>query len=281
MAKGAIGTTDYGYHGEKLEEHTRDSRPRGGTSTAFSYALPRGIGEDANIVLKVRRFPRGCKLEDVTLAMLASASKAGALPELVLPGRGFCDAGCMLAAGLKGNGWITPMHENAKAERLTREHDGGNLPRAVEYTMHGAGGRSVTFTLLMVKKAANKGKGKGKGKDGDGDGDAVSRYVAFAASMRVEDADAAIESIPEECRKRWGIEAGIKVVKGITGTATSNSIALRLVLFFVPLLAYDPRRIARFAAGAADRGSGRKLTASTFVGGIVEALGSFVVDRGK
>ncbi len=89
--------------------------------------------------------------------------------------------------------------------------------------------------------------------------------------MRVEDADAAIESIPEEYRKRWGIETGIKVVKGITGITTSNSIVLRLLLFFVLLLAYNLWRIAKFAI-AADRGSGRKLTASLFVGGIVEAL---------
>ena len=87
--------------------------------------------------------------------------------------------------------------------------------------------------------------------------------------MRVEDADAAIESIPEEYRKRWGIETGIKAVKGITGITTGNSIVLRLVLFFVPLPAYDPWRIAKFAADAADRGSGRNLTASLFVGGIV------------
>ena len=278
VAKGAIDVTDYGYHGEKLEEHTRDSRPRGGTSTAFSYALLHGIGEDANVMLKVRRFPRGYKLEDVTLAILASADRAGVLPELLLD-RGFCNVGCMLAAGLRGNRWIMPMHKNAKVKRLIREHDEGKLPRAVKYTMHGAGGRSVTFTLLIVKKAANKGNGKGNGKDGDGD--AVSRYVVFATNMRVEDADAAIESIPEEYRKRWGIETGIKVVKGITGITTSNSLVLRLLLFFVPILAYNLWRIAKFAIDAADRGSGRKLTASMFVGGIVEALGSFVIDRGK
>ena len=235
-------------------------------------------------MLKVKRFPRGCKLESIMLAILAAAARAGVLPELLLLlDRGFCNVGCMLAAGLKGNRWIMPMLKNAKVKRLIREHDEGKLPRAVEYTMRGAGGRSVTFTLLIVKKAANKGKGKGKGKgkDGGGGGDAVSRYVVFATNMRVEDADATIESIPEEYRKRWGIETGIKVVKGITGITTSNSIVLRPLLFFVPLLAYDPWRIARFAADAADRGSGRKLTASMFVGGIVEALGSFVIDRGK
>ena len=283
VAKGAIDITDYGYHGEKLEEHTRDSRPRGGTSTAISYALLHGIGEDANIMLKVKQFPRGCKLEGIMLSILAAAARAGVLPELLLLDRGFCNVGCMLAAGLQGNKWIMPMLKNARVKRLIREHDEGKLPRAMEYTMLGAGGRSVTFTLLIVKKAANKGKGKGKGKgkDDGGDGDAVSRYVVFATNMRVEDADAAIESIPEEYRKRWGIETGIKVVKGITGITTSNSIVLRLLLFFVPLLAYNLWRIARFAIDAADRGSGRKLTASMFVGGIVEALGSFVIDRGK
>ena len=232
-------------------------------------------------MLVVKRFPRGRKLEDAAPAMPASAAGTVVLPELVLPGRGFRSVGCMLAAGLNGNRWIMPMHKNAKVKRFIREHDGGKLPRAVEYAMLGAGGRSVTFALLMVKKAANKGKGKGKDGDGDGDGDAVSRYVVFATNVRVEDADAAIESIPEEYRKRWGIETGNKVVKGITGITTSNSIVLRLLLFFVPILAYNLWRIARFAADAADRGSGRKLTASVFVGGIVEALGSFVVDRSK
>ena len=286
VAKGALDTTDYGYHGKKMKEHTRDSRPRGGTSTALSYALLHGIGEDANVMLRVKRFPRGCKLESIMLSILAAAARAGVLPELLLLDRGFCNVGCMLAAGLQGNKWIMPMLKNARVKRLIREHDEGKLPRAMEYTMLGAGGRSVTFTLLIVKKAASKGESKDGDGDGDGDGDddgddAVSRYVVFATNMRVEDADAAIESIPEEYRKRWGIETGIKAVKGITGITTSNSIVLRLVLFFVPLLAYNLWRIARFAIEAADRGSGRKLTASMFVGGVVEALGSFVVDRGK
>ncbi len=82
-------------------------------------------------MLKVKRFPRGCKLEGIMLSILAAAARAWVLPELLLPGRGFCDAGCMLAAGLQGDRWIMPMLKNARVKRLTREHDGGKLPRAM------------------------------------------------------------------------------------------------------------------------------------------------------
>ena len=140
--------------------------------------------------------------------------------------------------------------------------------------MFNAAGRSAAFAPVMLKKAAVDGK-----EGGDGDGDVVSKYVAFATNVSIGEAEA-IWSIPEEYRKRWGIETAIRAAGGTMGKTTSNSIVLRLLLFLVPLLSYDPWRIARFADSVSGRG-GEKIATDQFAGRIVEAPGSSVGDRGK
>ena len=140
--------------------------------------------------------------------------------------------------------------------------------------MLNSAGRSAAITPVILKKAAVDGK-----EGGDGDGDVVSKYVAFATNVSIEEAEA-IWSIPEEYRKRRGIETAIRAAGGITGKTTSNSIAPRLPLFLAPLLPYDPWRIARFADPVSGRG-GEKIATDQFAGRIAEAQGSSVGDRGK
>ena len=279
MAKGtdacAIDTTDNAYYGKGLKEYTRKSRPRAGTSTSVSYMLLHGIG-DANIMLAARQFPGGDKLAGCTRSMLVSAARNGVMPTRLLSDRGFFDADCMLLAGEGGRSWITPAPKNERIKRRIREHHEGRLPRASKYTMLNAAGRSVTFTLVILKKDAVDGK---EGGDGDGDGDVVSKYVAFATNVSIEEAEEAIWSIPEEYRKRRGIETAIRAAGGITGKTTSNSIAPRLPPFLAPLPSYDPWRIARFADSASGRGG--EITTDQFAGRIAEAPGSSVGDRGK
>ena len=61
---------------------------------------------------------------------------------------------------------------------------------------------------------------------------------------------------------------------------TSNSIALRPPLFFVPTLPYNARKIAALAGSTPGRGGG-KITMGEFAERVVEAPGSSAGDRGK
>ncbi len=93
--------------------------------------------------------------------------------------------------------------------------------------------------------------------------------------------------IPKQYRKRWGIETGFRVIKEIMGRTYSNSLAVRLLMFYLPLLLlYNMWRIARFCLGAGKMyggvsSAGKKLTIALFIVYITGRNELFVNDRGK
>ena len=146
-------------------------------------------------MLASKPFPGGSKLADFVTGLLTAVSITGVPVRHLLLDRGFFSVDCMLAAGRMGRIYIMPAVKNSRIKDLIIEHHEGRLPVS-EYTMVGADGtRSVTFTLLIVKK-----KKSGDGKDGDDD--VTSQYVVFATNRRIRNVRATIESIPEEYRTR-------------------------------------------------------------------------------
>ena len=146
----------------------------------------------------------------------------------------------LLVAGRMGRTYIMPAVKNSKINGLIIEHHEGRLPQVLEYTMTNEEGRSVTFTLLIVKKKKSGDEKK------DGVGDMTLKYVVFATNRRIRSVRATIKSIPEEYRTRWEIERGFRVIKGAMGWTCSNSSTVRLMLFHIPLIMYNLWRIARF-----------------------------------
>ena len=86
--------------------------------------------------------------------------------------------------------------------------------------MRAHNGDKFECTLIMVPKADPK--------DGD-------RYMGFVTNM-VDCTPEDMTEIPEEYRKRWGIETGYCDAKRTMPRTTSRSAAIRLALFFLSLM---------------------------------------------
>ena len=270
--------TDIRYYGKGLEDYTRKTYPSDGTSTTISHITFHGIGGTANIILASKQFPGNCKLADFMTKLLAAAARSGVPVRHLLLDRGFSSVDCMLAAGLMGRTYIMSAVKNSKIKDLIIEYHEGRRTQVSEYTMVNKEGRSVAFTLLMVKKSKKGGRKK------DGDDDVTSQYVVFATNRRIRSVRATIDSIPKEYRTRWEIETGFRVIKGAMGWTCSNSPTVRLLLFYIPLLMYNMWRITRFVDKGVDWGgwaSGDLCTMNLFMGCVVDIMGSFVTDRGK
>ncbi len=75
----AIDVTDIPYHGEQLQEHTRKSRPRAGTSTFLSYVAVHGVGRDSSqVVLESKLLPAKEKLADFIAKTRTKILRGGA-----------------------------------------------------------------------------------------------------------------------------------------------------------------------------------------------------------
>ena len=75
----AIDVTNIEYYGKMLEEITRKSKPKNGTSTFISYITAHGIGHGSEITLDMRKFPKEDKLVDVLTGMLERLTRMNIL----------------------------------------------------------------------------------------------------------------------------------------------------------------------------------------------------------
>ncbi len=142
-------------------------------------------------------------------------------------------------------------------------------------------GATVTYNLVIVKRDRKKKKKKEEEEEEE-----KEQYIAFATNIPIRSARAMTDIIPEQYRKRWGIETGFRVIKKIMGRTCSNSLAVRLLMFYLPLLLYNLWRIARFCLDAGKMyggvsSAGKKLTMALFIVYITGRNELFVNDRGK
>ena len=65
------------------------------------------------------------------------------------------------------------------------------------------------------------------------------RYHVFATSIQCTDFEDILRYIPEQYKKRWGIETGYKQAKSIRPYTTSKSASMRMLLFAMSLTIYN------------------------------------------
>ena len=65
------------------------------------------------------------------------------------------------------------------------------------------------------------------------------KYHVFATSMISCKALKEIDHLPDEYRKRWGIETGYRQVNEIRPRTTSRDATFRMILFYTALLMYN------------------------------------------
>ncbi len=138
--------------------------------------------------------------------------------------------------------------------------------------------------IVEKKKEENKAKKDGTKKEGKAkDANIADKYLVFATNMPVTSAEVVMAETLEY-RRRWVIEAGFRVIKGITGRTCSNSPVVRLLLFYLPVMLYNLWRTAVFIDVESRWGGfagGKGFAMALFAECVVDAADSFVNDRGK
>jgi hypothetical protein len=131
--------------------------------------------------------------------------------------------------------FLMPAVKNDRVKEAIEGYDegcdrGGILlpPSLTRFTMKNAGEQKASFNLLIYRKEDAKA------------GDPVhKRYIAFATNMSYEEAKAAFDEIPEEYRKRWGIETGFRVQDNVQAKTTSMNYTIRTVYLMLSIFLYN------------------------------------------
>jgi hypothetical protein len=92
--------------------------------------------------------------------------------------------------------YLTPAIKNERVKEAIEDHDNGLIPGMIGFTMKNAEGQEASFNLLMYRKP-----------DAKASDPVHKRYMAFATNMLYCEALKVFSLLPDEYRKRWGIES--------------------------------------------------------------------------
>lgn len=142
---------------------------------------------------------------------------------LYLLDREFYAADVMRVIRQERRHFVMPAKKDAGVKRAIAGHARGLRGAVSRYTMGGPDGFS--FSLVIVPAPGKSDAGC-----------VFDRYHTFATSLPCKVPEDAMRHIPEQYRKRWGIETGYRSSKGIRARTNSINPAVRMLLFMVSLV---------------------------------------------
>ena len=69
--------------------------------------------------------------------------------------------------------------------------------------------------------------------------DITEDYVVFATNVQRYKILEEIDMIPQEYRKRWGVETAFRCIEDILGKTASRNMAVRTLLFFMAVVVFN------------------------------------------
>ncbi len=211
------------------EEQLVRARHRSGTSRFEGYATAQMVdGPGLNLACRPKGGSTGA---GIVRELLRDCAGVGVRPRLVLLDRGFFSAGVVGELSGSGHRFIMPASRTAGIKRAVGEHARGERAAVSPHALTPQDRKaSEPFTLVIVPKK--------EGEDGWDSGDAQERYLAYATNA---DAGRAVRAadVPDEYRKRWGIETGYRDAEKARPRTTSPDASVRTFLFFMALVMYN------------------------------------------
>ena len=139
----------------------------------------------------------------------------------VLLDRGFFSVDVIQTLNLHGKAFIMPAIKGPGIKKAIIEHVKEKRPAVSEYTMTSREGYTATFTLVILKKTPEPDEVKKE----------TDRYIVFATNARARSRQDLISKIPDEYKKRWGIETGYACMERVRPRTSSRNDSIRISTF--------------------------------------------------
>lgn len=228
----AIDLTDDPYYGEYNNRVRRGRRDRG-TNLFYTYASLHIVEQGRRIT--IFEIPVH-QLDDHALVvekLIGAAKQRGIRIRILLIDRGFYTVDVMNKLDELGVTCLMPAIKNERIKRAIEEHHDGLIPSMVKFSIRNAFERQAFFGLMIYPKRGAK------------ETDPVhERYIVFATNMRYREAFRLFSQIPDEYRRRWGIETGYRVQNQVKAKTTSKNFTVRLVYQMLSVIVYNVWQLA-------------------------------------
>ena len=188
---------------------------------------------------------------------------------LLLDREFFSSSSCILRLEKSGQRYLMPCRLTPGVKKAIMEYARGERKRLSRCMITPYEGEPASFNLLILPR---------KGCEKEEEQDPLKGYIAFATNIPMRLVTWNVAGLPEDYRKRWGIETGYSGVEEFRARTTSRNHALRLIYFFHALILYNAWLLAnliiakRFSKLLTKPMIGLQIVRSTFHSIIVESF---------
>jgi len=223
---------------------------KNGTNRFEACATMQVVAGPVNAVLDCIKFTRDMDNVDFVRRFVHILDRYGIRPRLMPVDREFFAVDIMLALNGLGRRFLMPATKTPGIKKAILEHHRGRRAAVSPYVMRNATGQSVTYRLVIqkVKRWSEVGDyepEKRGGKKRTRDQKIMEMYVVFATNLAAARVRREIRKLPEDYRRRWGIETGYRQIEEVRPWTTSRDLAFRLMLFYTSLFMHNMWSIER------------------------------------
>jgi len=165
---------------------------------------------------------------DVIACLLGQARLRAVEVSLLLLDREFFSASCMARLEKEGQRYLMPCKLTSRTKEAIREHARGERRRVSRCKITSTEGREGAYNIVILPRRGC-----------EEERDPLKRYIAFATNIPRRFVMWNVRRLPDDYRRRWGIETGYSGVEGLRARTTSKSHALRLLYFYYALVLYN------------------------------------------
>ena len=240
-----------GWYGKDSDsQYITRSKSKNGTSRFYSLATVHCVAGGSRAALGARLVKKTDNDGDVVSKLLEKCSELGIRSSRVLLDRGFFSVDVIQTLNLHGKAFIMPAIKGPGIKKAIMEHVKEKRPAVSKYTMTSREGYTATFTLVILEKTPEPDEVKKE----------TDRYIVFATNARARSKQDLISKIPDEYKKRWGIETGYACMERIRPRTSSRNDSIRMLLMYLPLVIYNAWIMENYAAGACADGGRPVIT---------------------
>lgn len=204
-----------------------------GTCWCYCYASIHVVEAGKRLTLYTMSINQFTEKASAVERLLSEARERGVHVKLVLLDRAFFTVEVIALLKRLSIRFIMPAVKNRKVKDAIREYHESKAEAVQRFPM-GKGENTVCFNLAIYPRPSER-KTKTKKRRRS----IYDRYLPFATNLSKDVATRLPTFIPEEYRRRWGIETGYRVQGSVEAKTTSTNYALRLLYQMASVFVYN------------------------------------------
>ena len=233
----AVVAVDYKrkpYYGDPCVEMVVGSPNVKGTSWCYCYASIHIVEAGRRLTLYTMPIHQFTDKARAVERLLEEAKARGVHVGLTLLDRAFYTVEVIALLKRLGGRFIMPAVKNRKVKEAIRSHHKLKTDPVQQFTL-GRGDHAVKFNLAIYPKPEQNTEKERRRKRRP----IHERYLAFATNIPKPQVNQLPMLIPQEYRRRWGIETGYRVQGTVEAKTTSRNYALRLLYHMHSVALYN------------------------------------------